>query len=333
MDLKQKLIDEVLLDMQGVIGVDKFPQLQMSLTKHLHGYDLSIAETKDLPQTIDDCNQNALKRFLLAKTIQGSSENTIRMYQYRLEYFFNRINKSINEIDSDDLRFYLGKLKMETKCSNTTLENNRLILSSFFKWCHNEEIISKNPMSKLSAIKKDTFKEKPFSHTEQELLTIACETDRDRALLEFLLSTGCRVSEVVSVNRNQIDIYSKQLTVVGKGNKERTVYLTDKSLVYIKKYLDGRTDKNEALFVSEKKPHDRLSVDGVENILKKIGKKANVQNVHPHRFRRTLCNTLADKGMPIQNVKEILGHDSIDTTMIYYNSNNSNIKNEFHSKM
>lgn len=333
MDYKQKLIDEVLLDMQGVIDGDKLPVLQMSLTKHLHGYDLSVSEAKELPQTIDDCNQNALKRFLLAKTIQGSSERTIKMYQYRLEYFFDRIEKSIRDITSDDLRFYLGRLKMETGCSNTTLENNRLILSSFFKWCNTEELIYKNPMAKIASIKKDTFKEKPFSQTEQELLIIACDNDRDRALLEFLLSTGCRVSEVASVNRNQIDIYSKQLTIVGKGNKERTVYLTDKSLVYIQKYIESRTDNNEALFVSKTRPYKRLSIDGIEDILRRLGKKANVANVHPHRFRRTLCNTLADKGMSIQNVKEILGHDSIDTTMIYYNSNSSNIKNEFQNKM
>jgi len=225
MDLKQQLIDNVLLGMQGVISNDKIKQLQVVLVKNLHGYELSPSEVNDLPQTVDDFNQNTLKRFLLAKTIQGASKNTIEMYGNRLKYFFSHTDKPIKSMDAEDIRFYLACLKMETNCSNTTLENNRLILSTFFKWCHNEELIPKNPIIKVSTIKKDTFKEKPFNQTEQELLTLACTNDRDRALIEFLLSTGCRVSEVVSVNRNQIDYYTKELLIIVSRNLQNSLIL------------------------------------------------------------------------------------------------------------
>lgn len=320
MDYKTKLIDEILLDMQGMLASEALSELRVSLAFRLYQYQIQPLEKSDeLPATINENNFNALKRFLLAKTIEGKSENTIKSYKYRIQQFLGHLEKPIYQVNSEDIRFYLTYVKGTTNCSNTTLENVRLKLSSFFTWCHDEEIISQNPMKRVAKIKKDTYKEKPFSQQELELLTLACENTRDRALIEFLLSTGCRVSEVVRVNRDQIDYYNKQLQVIGKGNKEGTVYLTEKALVYLKIYLAERKDNNPALFVSLNRPYKRLSIDGIEVALAKIGQAAQVADVHPHRFRRTLCNILVKRGMDLQEVQKILRHENIETTLIYYN--------------
>ena len=228
---------------------------------------------------------------------------------------------------------YLTTYKNIRKVSNTYLNNIRRVFSSFFGWLNNKGFISNNPAIGLEAIKTEKKIRKGFSDEELDKLKRACNQKRDLALIEFMYSTGVRASELVSLNKGDIDYYRKSAIVYGKGNKEREVYLTPIACSYLKEYLDARKDNNDAndaLFVSSRFPYKRLSVAGVERILKKLGENAGVENVHPHRFRRTMATNILNKGMPIEEVieevKELLGHSKLDTTMIYCTVNKENVK-------
>lgn len=239
----------------------------------------------------------------------------------------------IDKITENDLFVYLAKYKKERGVSNAYLDNIRLVFSSFFGWLNAKGYISKNPTMGLEPIKVEKRIKKPLSDEELEKLRRTCEQERDLALLEFLYSTGVRVSELVALNRQDIDFYGKNVIVYGKGSKERETYLTATSCMHLKAYLDSRQDANEALFVSNKKPYERLTVAGVEGILKKLGKSAGVEKVHPHRFRRTMATNALKKGMPLEEVKELLGHTKLDTTMIYCTVNKENVKHSHQKYM
>lgn len=176
-------------------------------------------------------------------------------------------------------------------------------------------------MERINVIKKDTIPEPPFSDTELEILRLNVTNKRDRAIMEFLLSTGCRVSEMVSVNISDIDQIDHSLDVIGKGGKKRTVYIKESAWLHIKLYLESRTDNEPSLFINKRKPTKRISVDAVESMMKAWAKKINLASCHPHRFRTTLCCTLLNKGIDVVTVRDILGHSSVDTTMIYYRYN------------
>lgn len=318
------LIDDVVYGCGDFLTGDNISMLKNVLYSELNKYEIHRKSSdicNEMVISIDNYNRNYINKFLFDKKSECLSDKSLKRYSFRLNDFCDNINKKVDDLTSDDIRMYLLSIKQIRNISNTTLQNIRLVLCTFYSWMFTSEYITKNPMKKIPPIKKDTMKEDPFTKSELELMRINCDNDRDRAIIEFLLSTGCRVSEACSVNRDQIDYYKKELEVIGKGNKQRTVYLTDNSLVYIKKYLDSRKDDNEALFVSINRNSSRLKIGTIEDILTKIGNKANIPNVHPHRFRHTLCNELLDKGVDVVTVREILGHSSLDTTMIYYKAN------------
>lgn len=334
MDYKNQVVNQIITRSTGIMNSEQQRRLSDIISIVLYDYDITLKEEiKDLPCTIDDFNEQMLNKFIICKSLDSLSINSLKLYRNILRRFINSIDKKVVDIKTDDIRYYLLMQKTRGGLSNTSLNNVKSILSSFFTWLENEEYIVRNPVSKISRIKNDTIKEEPFTDSEIETLRIGCTNIRDRTILEFLLSTGCRVAELCSVNRNDIDFITKELKVIGKGNKERTVYLSDKCIVYLKLYLKSRHDNNKALFVSKDYRAKRLSISGIENILKDLGNNTNVVNVHPHRFRRTLCCNLITRGMHIEDVKVILGHSSIDTTMIYYNSNQNNIRNEFQNKI
>lgn len=209
--------------------------------------------------------------------------------------------------------------------TNRTLNGMRRCYSSFFSWLSAEGLIGKNPCAGLVRVKFRKQVKKPYSAVELERIRSACSSNaRDLALVDFLYSTGCRVSEVSHLDINDIDFDNQECTVIGKGNKERIVYLSDVAAMHLQEYLQNRTDMSEALFSG--KGSDRLSKNGIEAALKRIGKKAKVENVHPHRFRRTLATNLLDRGMNIQDVAKILGHTDLKTTQIYCFISQKNVK-------
>lgn len=304
-------------------------QLDYCLASMAKEYDY-VKKSTELA-TIDDSNEKILKTYLASLKLQGRSEKTIQQYKDAITFMFNDINKNIRDIDTNDIRFHLANYQAQRKVSNITIENKRKFLSAFFTWLTIEEKIPKNPMLRIGKIKNKYVTKKPFSDEEVERLKDNTTDVEDRALLEFLLSTGCRVSEASSVNRDDIDYRTGECTVLGKGNKERTVYISDKAMYYIKEYVMNRTDNTLPLFLNAR--GGKLSTASIRYRLRKIGKIANVSNVHPHRCRRTFASDALNKGMAAPYIQSILGHSKLDTTMIYCSYDKDVIKAEYRKLM
>lgn len=316
----ERAIDMVLQEMCGR-GMDALKDVLYSV---LSAFEVTEKSTE--LQAVDDSWERELTAFLVRKRVEGRSERTLVQYNLHLRRLLSYINKPVQDITGTDLFAYISMYKKQRNVSNVYLDNIRLTCSSFFGWLNNKGYISHNPAASLDPIKKEKRIKKPLSDIELEILRRRCTLKRDIALIECLYSTGVRVSELVSINRQDIDFDSMSVTVFGKGAKERVTYLTAAACMHLKEYLSTRADDNEALFVTRKSPHNRLSVAGVEEILRRMGKEAGIENVHPHRFRRTMATNILNKGMPIEEVKELLGHVKLDTTMIYCQVNRENVQ-------
>ena len=236
------------------------------------------------------------------------------------------LDKRVDEITTDDLRNYLTEHNLKGNLSKTTIDNIRRIFSSFFSWPVDEDYILKNPVKRIHRIKTGRVVKEVLSDENIETLRDNCDNLRDLAILDLLISTGIRVGELVTLNINDINFQERECVVFGKGESERIVYFDAKTKLHLLQYLNSRKDNNNALFVSLRSPYDRLGINGVEIILKKLGEKSHIENVHPHKFRRTLATNAIDKGMPIEQVQKLLGHVQIDTTMQYAMVNQSNVK-------
>lgn len=267
-----------------------------------------------------------LRSFLATKKFEGCSAATLNSYSNTVYAFLYSLTKSPLEVKAADIRNYLIDYQRENHCSNRTLDNMRLTISSFYNWLENENYIMKNPSKKIKRIKYDRTVLQSFTDEELESLRDACTNYRDLAMIEFLYSTGCRVSEMCSLDKDDLDFVKREAIICGKGKKERVIYFSAKAKIYLMRYITKRIDNNEALFVSAKYPYRRLDRGGVEFICKDIGEHAGVKHCHPHRFRRTLATNLIDKGVPIEQVQTLLGHAKIDTTLLYANVNQQNVK-------
>ena len=321
---REDRFDEVLNFMSEELSVEQLRKLKEVLYITFKDSDISPKSTEIIP--VESSIDIILKRYILTKQMEGKSIGTLERYKNICTPMLHYINKPIDNIETSDLRMYLILYKQSRKVSNRTLDGMRRCFSSFFNFCFNEGIINNNPCAALKQIKYTKEIKKPFSHVDMVKMQESCTTKRDKALVEFLYATGCRVSEVVKLNRDDINFYTKEVIVLGKGNKQRTVYLTDIASMRLIDYLNSRTDTNDCLFASEKSPYERLSKNGIEAVIKALGNKSGVDNAHPHRYRRTLATNLLDKGMPIQDVACILGHSELSTTQVYCYINQSNVK-------
>lgn len=278
----------------------------------------------------DDSWMSDLDDFLTSKILEGKSVNTINRYRYELNRLLSYINKAVSDINDADISRYMRMYKSIRNISNQTLHNVRAVFSSFFGWLRDRDRIRKNPMVLVEDIKVEKKIRKPFSDAEREQMLRECKKLRDLAMLEFMYSTAVRVSELVALNRSDIRFGESDLIVYGKGGKERTVYLNEKSNMYLKEYLATRTDDNPALFVSVKAPHKRLSKAGVEYMVRTLGKRALVENAYPHRFRRTSLTNALNRGMPLQEAMIMAGHCKPETTMRYCSVDQEGVK--YHHK-
>lgn len=273
-----------------------------------------------------DCNDDALESFIKAKRIEGRSEGTITRYMYTIGRFMAYAKVKTKDVNTYHIRAYFAE-EQERGVSDSTIEGLRQVLSSYFGWLEDEHIIYANPMHNIGVIKCQKKVREAFSDSDIEKLKRNCTNKRDMAVVNFLLSTGCRISEAVSLNRNDINFETGECLVLGKGNKERTVYLNEVAILSMKEYLASRSDDQEALFIG--RWNERILPGGIRTMLKRLEKVSGVENVHPHRFRRTLFTNLLNRGMPIQEVQVIAGHDKTDTTIRYYSANKSKIKNSY----
>ena len=323
MDARMEILENVLQAVAGIIPETALAGLESALCAELEKYEVQERTTEMVIR--DGTAEGLLRKFLATKRIEGKAESTIEYYRQQLTMFLHNVGKLLPEITTFDLRFYLSAYKEKRKVRNRTLDNIRKCLSTFFTWLADEEFIQRNPCRGLKSIKYRKVMKKAFSQEELEKLKSACENYRDLALVGFLYSTGCRVSEAISINRNSLDLEKRELNVVGKGDKERTVYLTEVAVMYLRLYLSGRQDESPALFIG--RSGGRLTKNGVETALKRIGLRAGVENVHPHRFRRTLATNMIARGASLQDVQAILGHEDIRTTQVYVYTNQRNVKN------
>ena len=273
-------------------------------------------------------SNKALKNeFLSAKQVEGCSERSVNYYSSTLDNLIKSLEKPFNQIETEDLRVYLSEYQKKNNASKQTIDNIRRILSSFFTWLEDEDYILKSPVRRIHKIKTMKQVKETYSDESLERLRDNCKTIRDLALIDMLSSTGMRVGELVKLNRVDVDFVNRECVVLGKGSKERVVYFDARTKLHLQNYLNSRTDDNEALFVSLLEPHNRLEIAGVEIMLRKLGRSLEINKVHPHKFRRTLATRAIDKGMPIEQVQKLLGHQKIDTTMEYAIVDQQNVKN------
>ena len=289
--------------------------------------NLDISEAPDVVHI--DCldNNRLLEVFISAKHIEGCSDKSLKYYNSTLITMLNLVDKPIRDIDTDDLRVYLTQYQLKRQSSKVTIDNMRRIFSSFFGWLEDEDYILKSPVRRIHKIKTDKTIKETFTDEGLEILRDACVEIRDLAIIDILSSTGMRVGELVGLNRDDICFQERECVVIGKGGKHRIAYFDARTKIHLQNYLEYRTDRNPALFVSLLSPNNRLKIGGVETRLREIGNRVTMKKVHPHKFRRTLATRAIDKGMPIEQVQHLLGHMKIDTTMHYAMVNQTNVKN------
>lgn len=314
--MEEKIVS-VINEMAEVLNVHQLKKLQESLLKNFS--DNTFDKT-------DISNEIYLSLFLSAKQIEGCSERTVKYYSDTIHNLFKTIDGPVRKMTTEVIREYLVNYQRARGCSRITIDNIRRNISSFFTWLEEEDYILKSPMRRIHKIKTAKVVKQTISDEAIEKLRDSCEVQRDLAIIDLLYSTGIRVGELVKLNREDIDFSQRECIVFGKGDKERKVYFDAKAKVHLQNYLDTRNDDNPALFVTLDAPHDRLQISGVEIRLREMGRKLNLEKIHPHKFRRTMATRAIDKGMAIEQVQKILGHSQIDTTMQYAIVNQNNVK-------
>ena len=319
--MKQKIVAAVVQGMLPYLNNAQTEKLQEVLLHTLWDYDISVSDGKAERQ-----EQDLLSLFLAAKRIEGCSEKSLKYYRATTQAMLDGIGKPIKEIVTEDIRQYLTNYQRERHSSRVTIDNIRRILSSFFSWLEDEDYILKSPVRRIHKVKTASNIKETYSDETLELMRDSCSEMRDLAMIDLLASTGMRVGEMVLLNRDDVDFAERECVVFGKGDKERMVYFDARTKLHLQTYLDSRNDNNPALIVSLKAPFSRLSIGGVETRLRELGRQLGVHKVHPHKFRRTLATMAIDKGMPIEQLQQLLGHKRIDTTLQYAMVKQSNVK-------
>ena len=319
---KIALMREVEKDLSDALTASQLRSVMATISTRLDTYDVA-----QIARAEGNSFNDMLDTFLSAKSLEGRSAKTIELYRYIITKFLDAVNTPVPKINVYHVRQYLSERK-SAGISDVTIDNSRSIFRSFFGWLHREGMIERNPMENIAPIKTQKKVRIPYSDVEIQQLKDACTTDRDLALVHFLQATGGRISEICALDRQNLDFQRRECKVLGKGAKERIVYFDAVTAMVLQRYLASRTDSLPALFIG--KGTERITPGGVRFRLKTIAENAGVENVHPHRFRRTLATSLINHGMPIQEVASILGHEKLDTTMKYISVNQNNVRNDYH---
>lgn len=322
--MQEKIVKYILTEMSDSLDSKQQVRLQEVLLTAFEQVVMMPTEREERQR--EQTNSELLKAFISAKKIEGCSEKTLCYYQSSIEALLRCEQKQIGDIGTNDIRTYLARYQEERGISRVTIDNLRRIFSSFFAWLEDEDYIAKSPVRRIHKVRTESLVKEVISDENIEVLRDTCHEIRDLAMIDLLASTGMRVGELAKMNREDIDFHERQCVVFGKGNKEREVYFNARAKIHLKRYLESRSDNNPALFVSLSMPFNRLTIGGVETRLRQLGKRAGLNKVHPHKFRRTLATMAIDKGMPIEQVQRLLGHVKIDTTLHYAMVNQTNVK-------
>ena len=319
--MKQKIIEEIVQQMLPYLDNAKLKKLQEVLECSLYNCEISGKVT-----VAEDDSQKLIDSFVYAKRIEGCSEKTLKYYRTTIEAMVEAIDKGVRHMQTDDLRAYLTEYQEKHGSSRVTIDNIRRILSSFFSWLEDEDHILKSPVRRIHKVKTATNIKETYTDEELEKMRDNCTELRDLAIVDMLASTGMRIGEMVLLNKADINFNERECVVFGKGDKERVVYFDARTKIHLQNYIDNRTDENSALFVTLRAPYTRITIGGIESRLREMGKALEIEKVHPHKFRRTLATMAIDKGMPIEQLQQLLGHKRIDTTLQYAMVKQSNVK-------
>lgn len=277
--------------------------------------------------TIEDTGTDyMLDAYLNSMKVEGISSKTLERYQYILKRFLTAVNTTSGNITAYHIRKYMSD-EMNRGIKDTTIRGYYWIFSGYFGWLFRDGLLKTDPMKNIGTVKVQKKVKEVFTDLDMERLKQGCKNIRDKAIVYFLKATGCRISEVVGLNRDEIDFINRECIVLGKGNKQRTVYIDSVTAAILQDYLSSRKDDNPALFIGQRR--NRLTPSGVRLMLKNLGKKVGVDHVHPHKFRRTEITELAKRGMPIDQIKELAGHEKIDTTMGYIVHDQETVKSSY----
>lgn len=319
--MKQQIIESIIQQM-----LQHLDNVQLQRLKSVLEHELFDCEIKTQAKSDEDDGNQLIDSFITAKRIEGCSEKTLKYYRTTIENMTEAVGKSVRHIQTEDLRTYLTNYKQKNSPSRVTIDNIRRILSSFFSWLEDEDYIIKSPVRRIHKVKTATNVKETYTDEDLEKMRDNCVELRDLAIIDMLASTGMRIGEMVLLNKADIDFNERECVVFGKGDKERVVYFDARTKIHLQNYINSRTDENPALFVTLRSPFERIKIGGIETRLRKMGKELEIEKVHPHKFRRTLATMAIDKGMPIEQLQQLLGHKRIDTTLQYAMVKQSNVK-------
>lgn len=323
----EQIQNRILEQMQEILSNEQLQKLENVMAIEFYGIEVQQECTQLV--TSESHWEKILRTFIASKRIENCSIGTLERYKDCVTKLVTSLNKRLQDITTNDIRYYLAMYQEQRKISMSYMDTIRRYLSSFFAWISDEGYISRNPMRRLKKIKVPRMIKKPFSQAEMEHLRCNAGCQRDIAIMAFLYSTAARIGEAVRLDRKDIDWGNKEVIIYGeKGKKERRVYLTDDCAYHLQKYLSTREDNNPALFVSNKQPHTRLGKQAIQSMLRTLGNKTEI-HAHPHKFRRTLLTDAGNRGIPLQEIQMYAGHQKPDTTMMYVTVSEENVKASF----
>lgn len=324
----ENFANEFVSKLDGKISDEALRTVLQELQVFTSNYDISQRETHVVPyqSNVPDC----YRVYMVAKKIEGMSPESMKTYNFYLTDFFEHINRPFEQVTTNDIRIYLYETQKRTGISNRTLDGKRLVINTFMDWCWKEGYIPNNPCASIKPIKFEEKPREPLSSMELEIVRDACENYRDKAMIELFYSTGCRLSEMVNLKISDIDFASKEVHLFGKGSKHRTSYLNAKAEYMLKKYFELERPKDsisDSVFVIFRKPYNGMQKGSIYARVKAIQKRSGIErSLFPHLLRHTMATTALNRGMNVAEVKEILGHEKLDTTMIYAKISHDSVK-------
>lgn len=319
------VVNEILQEVKDRCDIGTYNYLNSFITIKLNGYKILKEET-GISVYEPDKNEQVFKMFMVSKKLQGLTDRSLKAYKGEIKRALASINKQYDEITSNDIKYYLACMQLKGTCNSKTIDNSRRFLSAFFQWLEDEEYINKNPIKKIKKIRQKEEIKKAFKYDEIERLKLVCAEKFEIALVETLLSTGVRANELVNIKLSDVNFNENEIKVLGKGNKERIVYLNSSSKIRLLDYLNNKKVQSDYLFSKSRSPFDGFGGDHIRKTIKLIGIKSGVADTHPHRFRRTSATIAHKRGMQIEEIQKMLGHSSLATTQIYVAVDDCDVK-------
>lgn len=324
MTAKESLVNKIVGELEADLNSEQLRKVNMLLMMYLEPFEL-VKSSTDIVIYDEKSDASAYHQFMVSKKIQGLSDGTLKLYMQTINFFMSKLRKPFKDITTNYIRLFIANREIQDRISKGTLARERGCIVRFFHWLYIEEFIDRDPGARVEKIKVPKRRKQEFSELEVEKLRSAASNAKETLIIELLLSTGCRVSELVSLNFSDYDQENDSIEVIGKGNKQRTLYFNAKAKLALNHYLKEAPHITGPLFYGQTREKE-MTTAGVQKLVKRLGERAGVLNVHPHRFRRTAATLARRHGMPIELVSRFLGHENIETTMAYSMINDDEVK-------